>query len=114
MFMGEWKNKHDVRTSFFNLKYYPTSETVKKAVEAFEGVEILFASSTYEDYNEEAFVLLDIKGELYEVIGTHCSCYDLEDQWRPKKTTVQDVRNRMKHEGERSYHKALKDFLDDL
>ena len=47
----------------------------------FEGVEVLLASYSYEDYSGLAFVLFRKDGELFEVNGSHCSCYGLEDQW---------------------------------
>lgn len=38
-------------------------------------------------YEGEAFVLYEKDGELYEVNGSHCSCYGLENQWEPTRTT---------------------------
>ena len=43
-----------------------------------EGVEILLASYTYKYYVGDAFVLFLKDGKLYEVNGSHCSCYGLE------------------------------------
>ena len=53
-----------------------------------EGVKIILASYTYEDYNGDAFVLFEKGGILYEVNGGHCSCYGLEGQWEPEETTL--------------------------
>lgn len=53
------------------------------------GVEILFATYNYEDYYGSAFVLFCKDGVLYEVHGSHCSCYGLEDQWEPEETSLE-------------------------
>jgi hypothetical protein len=37
----------------------------------------------YEGYATVVFVK---DGKLYEVHGSHCSCYGLEDQWSPEET----------------------------
>jgi len=39
-------------------------------------------------YDGEAFVLFEQDGKLYEVNGSHCSCYGLEGQWEPEETTI--------------------------
>lgn len=59
------------------------------------GAEILLASYTYEDYSGDAFVLYRKYGKLYEVNGSHCSCYGLEDQWEPEETTVDALNHRL-------------------
>ena len=61
----------------------------------FEGVEVLLASYSYEDYSGLAFVLFRKGGELFEVNGSHCSCYGLEDQWEPEPTTVAALTHRL-------------------
>lgn len=60
-----------------------------------DGVEILFAYYTYEDYSGCAFVLFSRDGKLYEVNGGHCSCYGLEGQWEPEETTVEAIKKRI-------------------
>lgn len=52
-----------------------------------DGIKIIIASYTYEDYNGSAFVLFEKDGKLFEVNGSHCSCYGLEGQWEPEETT---------------------------
>lgn len=46
-------------------------------------LKILYADYTYEDYSGDAYVLgYDFdKQQWFEVHGSHCSCYGLEDQW---------------------------------
>jgi len=50
---------------------------------------IIFADYTYEDYSGSSLVIFEsVDGELYEVHGSHCSCYGLEDQWEPEQTSL--------------------------
>lgn len=60
-----------------------------------EGYEILLASYTYEDYSGDAFVLFNHDGKMYEVNGSHCSCYGLEEQWIPEEVTEADLWHRL-------------------
>src|SRR5579864_9387612 len=86
--------------------------------------EILLASYGSWSYDGDAFVLFrrHIKGEktrLFEVNGSHCSCYGLEGQWEPEETTIQALRFRMKNGrfGQDEYHKfanELTKILDAL
>lgn len=57
-------------------------------------VEFLFAQYDQECYEGSAFVLFARKGKLYEVNGSHCSCYGLESQWSPEETSLDALRKR--------------------
>lgn len=57
-------------------------------------VTVLVASYTYEDYNGDAYVLFERDGKLWEVHGSHCSCYGLEEQWEPEQTDEASIRHR--------------------
>lgn len=59
---------------------------------ALDGVEVLLASYTYEHYSGSALVVFRKDGKLYEVNGSHCSCYGLEGQWEPEETSVEALR----------------------
>lgn len=49
--------------------------------------EVLYATYNQGYYAGDAFVLFRADdGKLYEVNGSHCSCYGLEDQWTPEET----------------------------
>lgn len=48
---------------------------------------ILFAAYGGAMYEGEAMVLFEQDGALYEVYGSHCSCYGLEGQWVPALVT---------------------------
>lgn len=88
-----------------------------------DGATILLASYTYENYEGVAFVLFERRGKLYEVNGSHCSCYGLNEsdysgdqttQWQPEETTVEALRHRLEkgHVGEIA--DALRQVLDAL
>ena len=50
---------------------------------------VLWADYWQEFYEGTAFVVFTSGGMLYEVHGSHCSCYGLEDQWEPEETTIE-------------------------
>ena len=67
----------------------------KVGPDALHGCEVLFAA--YDgDYDGEALVVYRQDGVLYEVNGSHCSCYGLEDQWEPEEASVAALRHRTK------------------
>ncbi|MGM1023504.1 MAG: hypothetical protein ACQEXV_23960 [Bacillota bacterium] len=78
---SEWADVEDILDSF--------------RVEASEDIEILFAYYTYADYTGKAFVLFRKDGKLFEINGSHCSCYGLEDQWDPEETNVEVLCHRL-------------------
>jgi hypothetical protein len=58
--------------------------------------EVLFALyDRSEPYSGSAFVLFERDGKLYEVHGSHCSCYGLEGQWEPEETTWEALAMRL-------------------
>ena len=56
---------------------------------------ILFASYGEDNYEGDAFVLLEKEGKLYEVNGGHCSCYGLEGQFIIEETTIENLEHRL-------------------
>lgn len=60
-----------------------------------EGAEVLIAAYDIEWYNGNAYVLFRVGGAFYEVVGGHCSCNGLEDQWAPEETTLAAIRLRL-------------------
>ena len=58
------------------------------------GVEIVYAYYLYHEYEGQAFVLFIKDNELFEVNGSHCSCYGLEGQWDPESTVIAAIRKR--------------------
>lgn len=41
----------------------------------------------YGSYSGDSLVIYEKNGVLYEVNGSHCSCFGLEGQWQPEETT---------------------------
>jgi hypothetical protein len=68
VYLGAFTDKHEVATAFENPGIH--------------GVNLLFSVYAYKSYSGEAFVLFEAEGKLYEINGSHCSCYGLEGQWR--------------------------------
>jgi hypothetical protein len=60
-----------------------------------QDIEVLLASYGTANYSGDAFVLYRKGGKLYEVHGSHCSCYGLEGQWGPEETTIESLRHRL-------------------
>lgn len=59
---------------------------------------IIVAWYGQEDYEGSAFVLFRQDGKLYEVHGSHCSCYGLEDGgWDPEETSIDALDYRLTH-----------------
>lgn len=90
VFMKNWKCKNDVFESF--------------GIESDEDVNILFAYYSYEDYYGLAFVLVEKSGQLYEVHGSHCSCYGLDEedadgsvnsQWDMEETNLEVLEHKL-------------------
>ena len=57
-------------------------------VSALNGLEIIYAAYTPGDYCGDAHVIFRKESKLFEVNGSHCSCYGLEGQWEPEETTL--------------------------
>ena len=75
-FFGLFSNEEDIVSNFG----ISSSEL--------NGVEIIYAQYDCEYYEGYAFVLFRKDGKLYEVNGSHCSCFGLEDCWQPEETTL--------------------------
>lgn len=58
--------------------------------------EIVYAIYETESYEGTSFVLATKDGILYEIHGSHCSCYGLEGQWEPEETNIAAIEERIK------------------
>ena len=113
MFLGDWNSIEDL---IYDFNEYEAKEDTS----LYEGIEILLAYYLYEDYSGEAFVLFKKDGVLYEVNGSHCSCYGLEGQWDPEETTVEALKHRIsvdeefgtEYGGDNTFRKELIKVLD--
>ncbi len=113
VFLHIWSHKVDVIGDFENIcmsnneyiaekspwgseQYWIESkQKMDKAVEKFKDINILFASYEYEDYSGNAWVLFEQEQKLYEVNGSHCSCYGLEGQWEPEDVSLKELEHRL-------------------
>ncbi|MEC2335172.1 hypothetical protein [Bacillus subtilis] len=114
VFLHHWIDKESVLRDFDGKRGENDSE-----VEVDRDVNILFASYGYELYSGNAFVLFEKDGVLFEVCGSHCSCYGLEGQWEPEEVVLKELENRLVKGflGEDSYSgnnfkRELCEFLD--
>lgn len=55
---------------------------------------VIAALRWHGDYEGGGFVLLNRGGKLFEVSGSHCSCYGLEDQWSEEETSIAALKKR--------------------
>ena len=83
---------------------YPNIESWKKkkiemkeALKKYADKKILFASYGYANYLGDAWVLFEQDGKLYEVHGSHCSCYGLEGQFQPEETELKALEFRLQN-----------------
>jgi hypothetical protein len=60
--------------------------TDRSAVEPFEFI-CAYESVGSWGCDSSSFFLLKRDGKLFEVNGSHCSCYGFEDQWKPEETS---------------------------
>lgn len=113
VFLHNWSDKIDVIGDFEEIYMnaedyraekspYPNIEAweekkkrMTKEIEKYEPVNILFASYDTDNYSGDAFVLFEKEGKLFEVNGSHCSCYGLEGQFDPEETTLQEIEFRL-------------------
>jgi hypothetical protein len=62
-------------------------------------VEFAYADYSYEDYSGNATVFYYRKstGKFYQLYGSHCSCYGLEDQWgKDEELCTRELQQRLK------------------
>ncbi len=88
VYLHEWSKEQ----LFQDFEGYD-AEGTERDLTQWKDCKILFASYTYIDYSGNAFVLFEKNGELFEVNGSHCSCYGLEGQFEPEKTNLLELKN---------------------
>jgi len=81
IYLNDWSNKEDVARDFQN--------------DDIKNLNILFADYQNQCYEGEAFVLFEKDGKLFEVIGSHCSCYGLEGQFDPEEVCLEALEHRL-------------------
>lgn len=114
VYLHRWKEKIDVIGDFEDI--YMTGEEYRngngngnivgpwwqenklrmdQAITDYKDINILFASYGQDNYFGDAWVLYEKDGKLYEVNGSHCSCYGLENQWNPEEVMLKELENRL-------------------
>lgn len=83
------------------MSVYLENFTSKKSIEDAYGckidkkAKIHLAWYGYGSYRGSSLVIYELNGKLFEVNGSHCSCYGLrDDQWHPEETTVKALHKR--------------------
>lgn len=61
---------------------------------ALDNADLLLAWYGYGSYCGDSLVIFRRDGKLYEVNGSHCSCYGLEGCWEPEETTPEALLKR--------------------
>ena len=84
------------KSPWVNVKYFNEEKRkMDSAIERYKDINILFASYGEANYSGDAWVLFEKENELFEVNGSHCSCFGLEGQWRPEKVSLIELENRL-------------------
>lgn len=94
VFLHNWSNVIDVLKDFDDI-FDPSDTDKQELLNNHRGERILFASYGTDNYSGDAFVLFEKDGKLYEVNGSHCSCYGLEEQWKPEEVMLSELENRL-------------------
>ena len=91
-FLHNWLSKEDVISDFWPNRLWSVTAQYEGEL---DGAEILLASYSCENYSGDAFVLFERDDKLFEVNGSHCSCFGLEGQWDESETTKAELQHRL-------------------
>lgn len=113
IFLNNWRHEVDVigdfedinmtyseyiskNSPYKNDKYWlEKKKMMDEAIEKYKDINILFASYGTGNYSGNAWVLFEQDGELFEINGSHCSCYGLEWQWEPERVSLKELEHRL-------------------
>ncbi len=92
-----WDNYNQMEDSFTGSTYSNWNIESDEDVVKLSMIpdKVLAAAYHYEDYEGHAFVLFIKDGMLFEVNGSHCSCYELEGQWEPELVDIESLEHRL-------------------
>jgi hypothetical protein len=95
VYFGQFSSLEDVADEFSGSGYYDggniSKEDILNTLRSAKVLYALYGTPSYEGYG---FVLYEKDGKLYEVNGSHCSCYGLEGQWSPEETSWEALKAR--------------------
>lgn len=101
IYSGAWDSIQDMASDF------------EISLAELQGVNVLYARYDQEQYEGSAFIMFEKAGKLYEVHGSHCSCYGLEGQWSPEEVMIEELKRRMKtHSGFRQDGNLIVEILE--
>lgn len=95
IFLNDWDSKKEMIVDFEGA--YGIERLTSEQIAKYDHVDVLLASYSYQNYSGDAFVLFRNKndGKLYEVHGSHCSCYGLEGQWSEEFCDLDSLKHRV-------------------
>lgn len=79
-----------------------------------EELNVLFATYTYEDWEGDAFLIVEKNNQLYEVNAWHCSCYELEQQFDLEETSIEALEEYLKGDKGLDYWNKNNIYRDEL
>lgn len=108
VYIDEFKCNQDIADQFSN------SEEEKDFIQyLLDSSEVLLAWYGGGAWDGEAMVIYKSKGKLYEVTGSHCSCYGLEGQWDPVEVSYKTLAMREPSPWQdEEYTEAYKEMLE--
>lgn len=83
-YFGMFKEVEDVMANFGEAAAADLNESV-----------VIAAYYDIDGYDGSAMVVYRKEGKLFEVHGSHCSCYGLEDQWKPEEISYEALYDRL-------------------
>lgn len=108
LYHGNWHSQEEMAQDFSSSW---NGEPLHKAMT----VDVVFAAYETPGYEGEAIVLYREGGKLFEVHGSHCSCYGLEGQWEPEEVDPDVLLQRVEKAGvygvEASFKEEIKAAL---
>lgn len=91
------KSEYEAETCpYSNVSHWIESkQRMNEALDKYKDINILLASYGNANWSGDAFVLFEQDGKLFEVHGSHCSCYGLEEQWKPEEVSLLELEHRL-------------------
>lgn len=103
IYHGAWSSKEEMAKDFSNAYDEPLHEAMI--------ADVIVAAYEAGGYEGDAFVLFRKDGKLYEVNGSHCSCYGLEGMWEPEEVEPEVLLERLERAGSYGVMAAFKEQI---